>query len=181
MTKVYSSRARDAAIARDIENDRDLACRAEGCPRLWCIDMGNGKLCSAHDRTASTPQLWPQITAELREEDNERALRGPAPKKQPTYSLPIERRREILRGLQKALRAMTRGDPLSGAKSLREREQRGEDLTLAQRQFWRQALRHVEQPTGAHDDRDADLRFADAKAEQERRVRAYAADRGIAL
>jgi hypothetical protein len=109
----------------DDEPKRDPSlCAAKGCPMRWSCDMGNGKLCSWHDR--APPHAWPQIAAEL-----QRTLRDgstplmPKPARMPSLPHP----------------GCGMDDGLHWARSLRHRESQGERLTLFQREAWHKGLK----------------------------------------
>jgi hypothetical protein len=72
-----SNQRRDQRIADDSIADRALLCIAGGCPNLWSVDAGNGRLCSAH--AWADPHHWPQITQEQLDAQADRALRNASP------------------------------------------------------------------------------------------------------
>jgi hypothetical protein len=70
----------DERVANDMDSQRDLMCAAQGCPNLWSVDAGSGRLCSWHGWSA--PHLWPQITQAQQSAHVDRAYRAqhqPAP------------------------------------------------------------------------------------------------------
>lgn len=74
---------------------------------------------------------------------------------------------DVLQGL----RGMGQGDPRAWAYKLRDREQAGEELSIAQRQMWRDAL-NAAGPIFAKP-LDGDGEFNDAKNRAARRVAEY--------
>lgn len=138
MTRTYSSRARDQRIAEDAEVDQSLMCTANGCPNRWCVDAGNGHLCSAH--AWSDRHQWPQITQEQLDAQTARALRQAVAQSQPpAQRWTGERKAAVMRRLKAALAACQR-DPKAWAKRLKAREEAGEKLGDLQRAAWRAAL-----------------------------------------
>ena len=73
MTRMHFDHRRDQAVADDFEAGQSLNCAAQGCPNLWSVDQGQGRLCSWHHWAG--PHQWPHITAELQEEARRRASR----------------------------------------------------------------------------------------------------------
>lgn len=59
------ARKRHEEQANDQPGDHGLRCQAHGCTERWSCDMGNGRLCSWHDREDDRNR-WPQITEELK-------------------------------------------------------------------------------------------------------------------
>lgn len=161
--RTYSSRARDQRVAEDVEIDRSLLCAAGGCPNRWSVDGPMGKCCSAHAWTER--HHWPQVTQEQLDAETNRALVAAAPPAPKTYRhFSQAEKREVLQSLRTALGP--RENPREWAHRLREREQRGERLSLAQRDMWRSVL-------GAHGLLDAAL--AGAPVPQERITEALVA------
>lgn len=132
---------RDERIADDTYVDRALQCGATGCPNRWSVDGGRGRLCSAHAWVSSGQ--WPQVTLEQLDAETDRALRNAAPTAPGPMHRDIPRLRHELGRLADGMR-VARSDPRAWARHLREREQRGEKLTDAQRAAWRRSL-------GAHE------------------------------
>ena len=119
---------RDQRIADDAIADRALMCIAGGCPNLWSVDAGNGRLCSAH--AWADHHHWPQITQEQLDAQADRALRNAAPDAPPPRPDARRLRAEIVRLVQ-AMRASAQ-NPRGWALRLRDRHQRGARLTSAQ-------------------------------------------------
>lgn len=71
----------------------------------------------------------------------------------------------------KGLKSMGQGDPRAWAHRLRQREQAGEELSMAQLQMWRDAL-NASGPIFATP-LDTDAEFNDAKNRAARRVAEY--------
>lgn len=132
---------RDERIADDTFADRALQCVASGCPNRWSVDAGRGRLCSAHAWVSSAQ--WPQVTQEQLDAETERALQNAAPPAPGPVYRDIPRLRHELARLADGMR-QARTDPRAWARSLKDREQRGERLTDAQRAAWRRSL-------GAHE------------------------------
>lgn len=132
--------ARDQRIADDVGLDRETLCTATRCPRRWTVDLGSGRLCSAH--AWAQPHHWPQITEELLEADAQRAYRAQyaEPKRE---RLPLTRTEQLqlLHRLKTAVQRMADRGSLAWAERLKARDEAGERLTLAQRQSYRAALR----------------------------------------
>lgn len=143
--RTYSSRARDQLVAEDLEIDRSLLCAAGGCPNRWAVDGPVGKCCSSH--AWADRHLWPQITQEQLDAETQRALEAAAPPEPKRYRhFSAAEKREVLQQLRRALGP--RENPREWAHRLRDREQRGEQLSQAQRDMWRSVL-------GAHGVLDA--------------------------
>lgn len=142
--RTYSSRARDQRVADDVEQDRTLMCQASGCPNRWSVDAGKGRLCSAH--AWAERHQWPQITQEQHDAETARALAAAAGPARTIRHFSQADKRKVLQGLRRALGP--RENPREWAHRLREREQRGEQLSQAQRDMWRSVL-------GAHGVLDA--------------------------
>jgi hypothetical protein len=110
--------------------ERDpLLCAAKGCPNRWSVNMGNGALCSWHDR--SPRHLWPQITQGELDAQTERARQVPSDPEPNRLNAAeklaiLAKLREVATGRTVELHAW--------AKSLRSRKDAGEILTLAQKQ-----------------------------------------------
>lgn len=136
----YKATAADRRIADDEQSERVLMCSAHGCPNRWSVDGPAGRCCSAH-AWAPTGQ-WPGITAQQDAAATQRAFlaaqkgeSGDAPAHRTRPASPDERE-AIARALQGGAKA--RG--VQWAKRLLVREGKGERLTLAQREMWRDAL-----------------------------------------
>jgi hypothetical protein len=118
---------------------QELMCFAQGCPNRWSVDMGNGRLCSAHDR--AEPHRWPEITQVQQWDETERArLRGEAKAELPSRFTDPVRMRAVFRRYAQKVREREQ-DPLRWARRLKAREEGGEKLCLMQREAWRNALR----------------------------------------
>lgn len=118
---------RDQRNADAAHDDRALMCVAGGCPNLWSVDAGDGRLCSAH--AASENRHWPQITQEQLDALADRALRNaspPAPPPRPD----VARLRSELGRLAQSMRERAQS-PREWAHKLRDRNQCGERLTSA--------------------------------------------------
>lgn len=117
--------------APEAENSeiQQTMCQAHGCPNRWSINDGKGKLCRWHH--AAEPMDWPGITDQLR--------RGIEPVVQRQESQQVNTDR--LRGVMSEFRSFgkARADK-SWAYKLKEREESGEHLNIAQRNAWRAAL-----------------------------------------
>jgi hypothetical protein len=130
----------DARAAGGVDRDAGLMCAAHGCPNLWCVDAGNGQLCSAH--AWSDPSRWPEITQVQQWNETERArMRGqdPAPSTSRRTTDP-QRLRVLLRRYADHVRAREQ-DPKRWARKLRAREEATPELVNdTQRAMWRAAL-----------------------------------------
>lgn len=106
-----------------------LMCGARGCPNRWTVDAGDGHLCSRH--AWKKPVEWPAITEDIKN----------AP--EPTISA-VEYRQisdeEKMSILRKVEEMFSQTNPKRWAHALKEREARGERLTLFQKSSWREAL-----------------------------------------
>lgn len=75
-----------------------------------------------------------------------RQYRAPEQPRLPKPAWAPEKAKEVAATVKAAINPG--GDPLAGARNLRAREQAGDkSLTPAQREFWRTALRHEQEPT----------------------------------
>jgi hypothetical protein len=154
---VSTPNRRDERIADEAFTDRALMCAATGCPNRWSVDAGRGRLCSAHAWVSAGQ--WPQVTQEQIDAETDRALRNAAPLAPAAPYRDIPRLRHELGRLADGMR-VARSDPRAWARHLRDREQRGEKLTDAQRAAWRSSL-------GAHELLDAVKTGAAAEVPQE--------------
>jgi len=125
---------RDQRIADDAAEDQHLLCSAQGCPCRWSIDNGKGRLCTNH--AAAAPARWPEITRQLKDAEVDRAM-DRLPFTPPAKVVDKAAAIAKLRGFRLGANA---GGPKDWAHQLAERERRGENLTLAQRTMWREAL-----------------------------------------
>ncbi len=127
----------------------DMMCSAHGCPNRWSVDAGAGRLCSAH-AWASTHD-WPRITQAQIDAETQRAIDAQSPKEAHRYVTPDPAKlHRYLRKMSDAIRNAQR-NPRAWADRLREREEAGEMLTIAQREAWRSV-------------RGLDLRYEEAEA-----------------
>lgn len=135
----YRDTKRDQRMADDAGVDRDLMCQANGCPNLWSVEGQNGRCCSAHAWSAL--HLWPQITAEQQDAETDRALHR-LQHVEPPPAPPMSRaeKRAALASLSAVASRIGRVNPRAWAYALRDREQRGERLTDAQRKTWRSVV-----------------------------------------
>lgn len=121
--------------------DSSLMCAAHGCPNRWSIDVGHGRVCSAH--AAADPSRWPEVTQTQQWDETERArLRGepqpPAPA--PRRTTDPARLRVLLRRYADHVRAREQA-PKRWAWKLKAREEADpHSLNDAQRAMWREAL-----------------------------------------
>lgn len=104
-----------------------LRCTAPGCPNRWSVDMGNGRLCSWHDR--ATKNHWQQVTDGQLYAQTERARRVTAPK---PYTKPLTVVEEL--SILASLKGLVQGlNPRAWAYRLMAKRERGEKLSAAQR------------------------------------------------
>ncbi|ALV06681.1 hypothetical protein [Roseateles depolymerans] len=140
------STKRDQRIADEtLQHDAALMCRVGGCPNPWSVDGPAGRCCSAH--AWAQPHQWARITDEQLDAQARRAMRAsqeqPKPRKRP---MTIDEKRAIGQKLRQAIRQQ---GGRQWAHKLRDREQRGEKLTEAQRSMWRDALGVHDEPAQA--------------------------------
>lgn len=136
-------RKADQRMADDAHDALAMQCAAHGCPNPWSVDGPMGRCCSAH--AWSDRHLWPRITQEQQDAATQRAFEaaqrqehgGDGAHRRTRPTTPEERehfdRQFALMG--------TRTGGVHWAKRLLVREERGQRLTLAQREMWRTALR----------------------------------------
>lgn len=120
--------------------DQARMCAAKGCPNAWSAETGKGRLCSAH--AWAEPHDWPEITQRQVWAENDRAMAYPAadePAELPLAPVDMALLAERLDQLHQVFRSH-QPQPKAWAQALRLREERGDALTLAQRQMWRAAL-----------------------------------------
>jgi hypothetical protein len=119
-----------------------LLCAAHGCPNAWSVGAVNGHLC--HEHAWAERHEWPEITQRILWGETDRARANSARPIVPLAALSREEKVAQLRALQLLFRerrdSQTKGPNRSWAYALAERESRGEPLTQAQRQMWRDAL-----------------------------------------
>jgi hypothetical protein len=128
----------DRRVADDHYGDRSLMCAAAGCPNRWSVSMGSAPCCSAH--AWADPSTWPRITHEQLYEQTARAQRrAEAGKAEPDRKPDVPRLRSELAALGETIRLRQR-DPKAWARTLRDREQGGSNLSDVQRRAWREAL-----------------------------------------
>lgn len=141
------STKRDQRIADEtLQHDGALMCRVGGCPNPWSIDGPNGRCCSAH--AWAQPHQWGRITDEQLDAQARRAMRAAADDERKPRQRPLstEAKRAIGQKLRLAIRQQ---GGRQWAHNLRDREQRGERLTEAQRSMWREALGVRDEPAQA--------------------------------
>lgn len=148
----YKATAADRRIADDEQAERVLMCSAHGCPNRWSVEGPAGRCCSAH---AWAPVgRWPAITeqqqraAEQKAYDRTQAATRTEPVQRPRPPTKVERE-----AIAKALQGGMKSRGVQWAKRLLVREERGDRLTLAQREMWRDALR-VPRSMAANDARE---------------------------
>lgn len=135
----YKATAADRRIAEDEQAERTLMCSAHGCPNRWSVDGPSGRCCSAHAWAPSS--RWPAITEEQQRAADQRAFERtqrkawPESMQRPRPATDAERA-----AMAKALQGGMKARGVQWAKRLLVREERGDDLTQAQREMWRDAL-----------------------------------------
>lgn len=140
----YAQQKRDQRTADEVVDTRGLMC-ISGCPNRWSIDGGRGRLCSAH---AWAPQhQWGQITQgqiEAVAAQSWRAQQQADAEQAPPMS---RAQRQAAVAALRALALGQKGDPMAGARRLRDAElhrggrlENGLLMTRSQREYWRQAL-----------------------------------------
>lgn len=141
-------RNRDQRVADDaIERDEtQLMCQADGCPHRWSVAEGFGDrirgLCSAHRWT--DPRHWDAVTQRLHWRMADQSRRDMQPQAAPRLSR--DEKVALLQRVRAILTSQQDGGSKAWAESLRDREQRGEKLSPAQRYAWRDALRVAQTP-----------------------------------
>lgn len=118
----------------EMEAESKLMCQAHNCPNRWSVDIGHGKLCSAH--AWADPMDWGVITGEINSRNITSLQRHEEPVSNP---ISLEEKIETLKLLKTLFK--TPQDPKAWAHRLRERERNGENLSRVQRDAWREALR----------------------------------------
>lgn len=133
MKRTGFDETRDQQIANEAAVDRSLMCSADRCPRKWTVSVGGSRgLCCAHG--CSDRSAWPRITQQILDDEIDQARYGSAPKAEPQ---PVDRS-EALRQLRTLRLGAVSGT--QWAESLRRRELAGQNLTLFQREAWREVL-----------------------------------------
>lgn len=117
-------------------------CSADGCPNIWTTSQG--MLCQWH-HAEKDRHLWPYVTAELRREITDRAFAKQ--NEPPVNPVTLAEKKAILAKLRGLFQAKALEHPKAWAHALRDREQAGERLSLAQRTMWRAALASGIEPT----------------------------------
>lgn len=121
-------------IEDDHYAESKLMCVAHNCPNRWSVSISG--LCSAH--AWAEPRNWPSITdAEI----TRVALRSrPAPEQRHEPVTEDEKRAAV-----ESLRSLVRSpaNPKKWAYTLKKRESEGENLSIIQRRFWREALHEL--------------------------------------
>lgn len=84
MKRTFFDDKRDAAVADEANDRRDLMCAAHGCPNAW--SLLSTRLCRWH--SAAPAHLWPIVSKELADEITDRAMQRSAP---PRETLPLTR------------------------------------------------------------------------------------------
>jgi hypothetical protein len=149
-TPGYVDHRRAEQAIDELAIDRELACRANGCPLRWSAALGGMLLCSWH--APARPHEWPAITERLRIRQTQLAIeRGAEPAPPPRG--PLARHagrpsREILEEMHARRSSIVAGAAgtsysriLEGWVALRERERTGKRLTPYQAAAWRAGLR----------------------------------------
>lgn len=136
----YKTTAADRRTADDEQAERVLMCSAHGCPNRWSVDGPNGRCCSAHAWEPS--HRWPAITeAQQRAAEHrafERTQRKAWPEALQRVRAPTAEERAATSKALAIGGSKARG--VQWAKRLLVREERGDSLTMAQREMWRDAL-----------------------------------------
>lgn len=106
-----------------------LMCSAKGCPNAWSCDMGNGRLCTAHDR--AEPHEWPAVTQKQLDAAADRAYSLGKPKPI-TATLSKEQKTSILHRLRDVVKGKN-FSPHAWANNLIAKRENGGRLSPAQR------------------------------------------------
>jgi hypothetical protein len=131
----------DAKTVGAVERDAQRMCSAHGCPNLWSVDVGHGRLCSAH--AAAEPSHWPEITQSQQWHAAERARWAGEPQPVATSHRTTDpaRLRVLLRRFADHVRVRDQA-PKRWAWKLKAREEADPaSVNDAQRAMWREALR----------------------------------------
>lgn len=134
----YRDRRIADSAAASIDADRSLRCAARDCPNRWSVDMGEGRVCSAH--AWADQRDWPAITEQQVRDDIDRIRRGQVPEPAAPRLSPGEKVALLQRLREVVTQRTAATNPRAWALALRDREHRGERLTPFQRQCWRDAL-----------------------------------------
>lgn len=125
MSSRTDQRVVDSAYA-----DRALQCSAAGCPNVWSVDAGGGRLCSAH--AWASLHEWPSITQQQLDAETQRAIDAQNPREAQRFVKPDPvKLSRYLKKLAAGIRDAQR-DPRGWVRALRERQEAGERLTQAQ-------------------------------------------------
>lgn len=119
------------AVEAENSEIQQTMCQAHGCPNRWMINDAKGRLCRWHHY--AEPMDWPSITSQLR-----LGLAPTTPKPQPMAPSDSNRVRTAMAEFKSF--GSGRADK-TWAYRLKEREEAGERLSVAQRNAWRTALR----------------------------------------
>lgn len=117
------------------QDDRQTMCRAHECPNRWSVS--EGFLCSAH--AWSPPEKWHDITSEQLRLFAARQGAERQPHYRPVSTMTEAQRRAAIAKLADIAKGNNR-DPKAWAYRLRDRERNGEQLSIVQRQMWRDVL-----------------------------------------
>ena len=115
--KALDDYGKQAGVAVSVRTD--YRCKAHGCPNAGSME---GDLCYAHWKE-SDPANWARVTTEIRA--NFETMRNWGEQRAPEKTR-IENNKNA--------------DPKAWAYAFKEREERGDNLTPAQREMWRNAI-----------------------------------------
>ena len=147
MRRTAFDETRDQHIASEVTSERSLQCAAPGCPNRWSVDGEAGRTCSAH--AWADRRDWPRVTREQLDHQVERARYGAAERAGEAHArLTLANKRAIL---QRLSTVATHKPGRAWAADLRERELRGETLTLTARRMWRSVIREPQHHGEAFD------------------------------
>ena len=137
MRRTAFDETRDQHLAAEVTSEKSLQCVAQGCPNRWSVEAESGRTCTAH--AWADRRDWPRITREQLDRQVERARYAAADRAVEAHArLTLADKREILQRLS----TVTAHKPgRAWATDLRERELRGEPLTLTARRMWRSVIR----------------------------------------
>lgn len=130
---------RDQAVAEAVTREATLMCAASGCPSIWTVDGGSGRLCTAH---AWVPRhRWQEITQGLLDAETDRAMAAQFARPEPFVEpMTFAEKRSLMQRLRSVFAQPK--NPRAWLVRLREKAKLGEPLTEGQRHALTQTM-HV--------------------------------------
>lgn len=111
------------------DDHSSLMCKAHGCPNRWSVDKGGGGLCSRHAWV--DPSKWGEVTREMAAASSYGT---------PAFEIKAISDAEKDQIWRRLSEIGSPNDPKLWARTLQEREKRGDRLSSFQRSAWREAL-----------------------------------------